>query len=158
MLGPQHNDVQFLGFRHERLHVDPRFIPERVWHDERFRNPVPGYATTPISYVWPEGADAQVMLDDIDPQAPLPPWYRLRRRKRLRTQADYPDEWARSRSWHAALVAAYRDVALGSAGICPHQGADLATFQPDADGRVTCPLHGLRWNIATGKLAVPLAL
>ena len=101
-LGPLHNDVQFLGFRHERCHINPRFTPEGVWHDERFRNPAPRYATTPISYVWPEGADAQVMIDDIDPQAPLPPWYRLRRRKRLRTQADYPDEWARSRSWHAA--------------------------------------------------------
>ena len=55
VLGPLHDDAQFLGFRHERLHVDPRFIPERVWHDERFRNPAPGYATTPISYVWPEG-------------------------------------------------------------------------------------------------------
>ena len=158
VLGPLHNDAQFLGFRHERLHVDPRFIPEGVWHDERFRNPAPRYATTPISYVWPEGADDQVMIDDIDPQAPLPPWYRLRRRKCLRTQADYPEEWARSRSWRVALVAAYRDVALGSAEICPHQGADLATFQPDADGCVTCPLHGLCWNMTTRKLAVPLAL
>ena len=99
-----------------------------------------------------------MMLDDIDPQAPLERWYRLRRRKRLRTQADYPDEWARSRSWRAALVAAYRDVELGSAGICQHQGADLATFQPDADSCVTCPLHGLRWNMTTGRLAVPLFL
>ena len=127
MLGPQRNDAQFLGFRHERCHVAPRFIPERVWQDERFRNPALGYATTPISCVWPEGINDQV-LDDIDPQAPLQPWYRLRRRKCLRTQADYPDEWARSRNWHAALIAAYREVELGPAGACPHQGADLATF------------------------------
>ena len=90
MLGPQHNAVQFLGFRHERLHANPRFIPERVWHDARFRNPVPGYATTPISYVWPEEADGQVMLDDIDPQAPLQTRHRLRRRKRLRTGLTIP--------------------------------------------------------------------
>lgn len=155
VVGPLHDDAEFLGFRHEHFHVDPRFIPIRVWDSERFRNPVLGYAATPISHVWPEGADEQVMLDDIDPQAPLRSWYRLRRRKCLRTQADYPEEWARSRSWYAALVAAYREVELGPPGVCPHQGADLSTFHLDADGCVTCPLHGLRWHMETGRLAVP---
>ena len=28
--------------------------------------------------------------------------------------------------------------------LCPHRKVDLSQFLPDADGLVTCPLHGLR--------------
>lgn len=30
--------------------------------------------------------------------------------------------------------------------VCPHKGYSLEGIDPDADGVVTCPLHGSRWN------------
>lgn len=38
-------------------------------------------------------------------------------------------------------------------GKCPHWGVDLSRIKPDADGCVTCPLHGLRFNLSTGRMA-----
>lgn len=35
--------------------------------------------------------------------------------------------------------------------ICPHHGASLKSC-PVVDGVVTCPQHGMKWNVKTGKL------
>ncbi|HEY4344123.1 MAG TPA: Rieske 2Fe-2S domain-containing protein [Parvibaculum sp.] len=36
---------------------------------------------------------------------------------------------------------------------CPHMGAPLDHVEPDADGCITCPWHGYRFNVATGLSA-----
>lgn len=36
--------------------------------------------------------------------------------------------------------------------VCPHKGFSLTGLPQDADGIVTCPGHGLRWNLRTGRL------
>jgi hypothetical protein len=36
---------------------------------------------------------------------------------------------------------------------CPHKGMPLDGMPIDAEGRVVCPGHGLRWNLKTGKLS-----
>lgn len=36
--------------------------------------------------------------------------------------------------------------------LCPHKGVPLASLPVEADGCVTCPGHGLRWDVRTGKL------
>jgi hypothetical protein len=38
--------------------------------------------------------------------------------------------------------------------VCPHQNYPLDECTPDENGTVTCPLHGLKWNIHTKKLDV----
>lgn len=38
----------------------------------------------------------------------------------------------------------------GNGWVCPHKGFDLGVMAPDADGTITCPLHGLRINSVTG--------
>ncbi len=35
---------------------------------------------------------------------------------------------------------------------CPHKNIPLNGLQPDSDGNVICPGHGLKWNLATGQL------
>lgn len=37
-------------------------------------------------------------------------------------------------------------------GRCPHRNFPLNGLEPDSDGNVICPGHGLKWNLATGKL------
>lgn len=52
--------------------------------------------------------------------------------------------------WLAALEGAYCDRTLVN-GHCPHRrGANVA---PSPDGTIICPLHGLRWDAATGRPA-----
>lgn len=36
---------------------------------------------------------------------------------------------------------------------CPHHGTNLVSCKP-VDGVVTCPQHGLKWNVKTGELVV----
>ena len=59
--------------------------------------------------------------------------------------------------WLDELRQAYRNRRLDQEMTCPHRGAPLAGLQPDADGNVTCPLHRLRWNLKTGRMAPKLA-
>ncbi len=49
-----------------------------------------------------------------------------------------------------ALVTHFRDKPL-SCLRCPHKGVNLADIAPDRWGHVTCPAHGLRWNVRTGR-------
>jgi hypothetical protein len=73
-----------------------------------------------------------------------PAEYRLRKCKRA--MPEYP----RHMPWRISLAHAYAKEKLRN-GICPHKGTDLTTC-PVVDGIVTCPGHGLRWNVTTGKL------
>lgn len=34
---------------------------------------------------------------------------------------------------------------------CPHKGINLADIEPDGNGYVVCPAHGLKWNIKSGR-------
>ncbi|HVP31657.1 MAG TPA: Rieske (2Fe-2S) protein [Myxococcota bacterium] len=52
----------------------------------------------------------------------------------------------------------WRIVARGSAlvvhdAVCPHLGGPLASALPDEQGCVTCPWHGYRFDVATGRSA-----
>lgn len=50
-------------------------------------------------------------------------------------------------------IAAYHKPLHPSCRTCPHRGINLALVPPDAEGRITCPGHGLRWHAATGEPA-----
>jgi len=54
------------------------------------------------------------------------------------------------------LVEPEREVALGDVAcrfstVCPHLGGPLADATVDADGVVTCPWHGHRFDVRTGR-------
>ena len=72
--------------------------------------------------------------------------------------ADYPPYAVCSSDGNANSKREYCGCTRLKAGlICPHKGADLSTFEPDERDCVTCPLHGLTWNVRTGEL-VPAPL
>lgn len=68
-----------------------------------------------------------------------------RKKKCYRNQVEFP------RSFCAQLEPLYRHGRLKN-NICPHKGANLSGCAPDEYGRVICPLHGLRWDKATGEM------
>lgn len=47
-------------------------------------------------------------------------------------------------------VVARGDTIVAHANVCPHLGGPLDAAAPDADGCVTCPWHGYRFDPATG--------
>lgn len=75
----------------------------------------------------------------------------IRRTRRKRRRPMPPHPFARSPGFEVpagftAMVAAYSaggETAEAPEGICPHRGADLTGLEPDADGTVVCPQHGL---------------
>ena len=134
VIGPKHDDVEFFKFTYPHYHVDHRFI---------------------------RCSDARA----IERQA-----YPLHGRPDLGRPLGAP-RWSRRkcvRTWFGSIIPTTRYVdtrplyelraafmgkqcARDAAGgfICPHRNAPLGSIEPRA-GVITCPLHGLRIDAATG--------
>lgn len=138
VLGPKHEDAEFINFPKSHYHFDFRFFSVQQWDY---------ILESSYSFLDEWRIFAQV-LQALHADKPLPPVV-MRRRKCLRPMPDYVP--ASKIPWRAALAAAYADKTLVDGHICPHRGASLRGIAPDGDGCVTCPLHGLRFDVTTGK-------
>lgn len=146
VLGDFHEDKLDVGFDPWHFHLDFRFL--RKWHLRRFRDEIRGHndaaffaRASPLQLH--SGGGGQFTADN-------PPLVVLKRRLCKREWTQNPALYEKTH-FVAALERRYATAYL-KAGRCPHRGADLSTIAPDADGCVECPLHGLRWNVATGRL------
>ena len=162
VLGPIHSDREHIKADFQHLHVDYRFLNLEIRRslddliddcgDIRCINRV--YSRT-ISHVWPRGHDEPVELNKIHPMEIHPSsWISVRPRK---YQGPYPPYPYENVPWLHELSQAYAERTLIEGTICPHRGTDLAGFVPDDDGVVTCPLHGLRWCVGTGRIVANTA-
>ena len=135
VLGPKHEDADYIGFEHEHYHFDWRFVDRDVF-DTLYYDKLDGH----ILFAW--------ALTDLRNQIPLGPviW---RRRKCHRPMPDFPRHLP---MWLLTLEAAYADRVLTDALVCPHRGVALGGLARDTVGCVVCPLHGLRWNLETRRL------
>jgi hypothetical protein len=143
VLGPEHEDAEFINFPHQHYHLDWRFAPgpalrhiQAAYERQRGRR---------AKWINREHLPFGAVIHSADAPSPV-----LRRARCLRQWPEYPAEKAK---WLPSLSAAYRDESLRRNRFCPHRGVDVLTLPPDAAGCVTCPLHGLRWDLATGRLA-----
>lgn len=150
VIGPKHNDDKFLNFPYLHYHVDARFITETLWR----RLDRSGYDATDVVTRRPlcSLACPRVYKNGIAQRASHPP--RLWAVKRCaRHWEPYPqgDQPSVMRLHHhfAGQQADYKD----GQWLCPHRQVGLGSLVPDDDGFVTCPLHGLRINCATGRVA-----
>jgi hypothetical protein len=146
VIGPKHNNARCLNFDHQHYHPDPRFIgPRRSEDDWKF---------------WRYVAGAPIMTSEKLNRSglPKPVW---RRRKCLRlanpfiarvqglvaTNGNWRcllDEWTGKQARHD-----------GRGWVCPHRAVPLADHAP-VDGVITCPLHMLRIDAATGIVLPPI--
>ena len=169
VLGPAHTDAEIIKFPYHHFHVDYRFLTKRQrQHADAHRvsslnHTVFAYPIT-VSSVWPEGVTEEEFMarperrelarglikGGVLPKMPPmdPTWYRTRRK---RCSGEYP-AYPPTTTWLRELEEAYKDSRLSESMVCPHRGADLSGFRPNDDGIVTCPLHGLKWHVRTGKL------
>jgi len=131
VLLPGHTDAEIVNFPHFHYHLDTRFLPQFL-EDSLYRA-----TTAPL-----------MTYERLNPGGLPEPV--LRRRRCQRRQYDM--SWLPKKSgWPQELQKAFRRQTLKPGRVCPHKGICLKS-QPVVDGVVTCPGHGLRWNVETGKL------
>ena len=171
VIGPFHDDAEFIGFSDRHWHIDYRFISAelaRSMEEYARRNvadevlhPVYNLVITSVCPIglrplpldgYEVGAGEQLTNNDTGERIRLPrhTWMRRNRRRCRRAYPSYP--FMRPQ-WLPELERAYLHRRLQEGSVCPHRGAPLGGLQPDQDGNATCPLHGLRWNIQTGRMA-----
>lgn len=146
VMGPRHADAEHLNFPAVHYHLDLRFLSRHQleWIGCSWRGPEVEAAALPLS----EHRDGT--------HGPLPE-PTLRRLRCRRADHGYPTERVAKARGFRALWAAYagRRCRRGKAGfICPHRHFPLASIVA-LDGIITCPLHGLRIDAASGIVLPP---
>lgn len=143
IIGPKHEDSEFIGFPWQHFHIDWRFAATEV---------ADGLASRRLGasgmYAWPvqcpDTRGVQVILEGPT----------VRRMTYKRALPPFP--------WHAAnwltpLQAKYACAKLTN-GKCPHRGIPVEAMIDLGGGILECPGHGLRWNALTGESLKPFAL
>ena len=160
VIGSIHSDPEHVRANFLHVHVDFRFLTQKTRDDliEKMEksslifkaNPV---HSTPISIIWPLDFDKPIQISDNRLEAvPESSWLKVQSRRYLGPFPEYPTNIV---PWHRALSEAYADRTLVNDTICPHQATDLSGIEPDQEGIITCPLHGLKWRARTGKIVMP---
>ncbi|MBN8826465.1 MULTISPECIES: Rieske 2Fe-2S domain-containing protein [unclassified Spirosoma] len=132
LMGEQHNDIEIINVTSEHYHIDWRFVRNRNFA-----------IATDTDYSEVIGLEHGII---IMPEHILR--IETRRMKCKRDFRDYPSQIA---PWFTKLQEKYAHTTAKN-GRCPHKGFDMTTIKPDAEGCITCPLHGLKWNATAWKL------
>lgn len=147
VIGPAHEDAEHLNFAYWHYHVDVRFVPAPMFQRLAAEEPLYGEH---FARVFPLMCHHGMPLFFTRGYFPAP----VLRRRRCARQWQYYDMTAVA-PWMQTLEHAYRDARLVR-GRCPHRAADLRSLPVDETGCVECPLHGLVWHVASGRM-VPRA-
>lgn len=130
VIGNLHNDVEFFDFHTKHFHLDYRFVRVRKSLLGRVKAaPLHAHSSTPLS-------------------KPI-----FRRRKCLREQVIFDGPSKIMTPFRKSFAG--HQCASGKRGwVCPHRHVALGST-PAIGGVITCPLHGLRINAATGLVLAP---
>lgn len=153
VIGVAHNDAQCLNFPTLHYHIDARFLAKRVdygwWWRSAFASPMCSHDGDHVTWKSrPYNADG----------FPAPVW-----RKRLCRRPGNPilDHMAKlaaaNAGWrcHFEMWTGKQARHDGRGWVCPHRAVPLADHAA-VDGVITCPLHLLRIDAATGLVLPPL--
>lgn len=137
VIGTKHNDARYGFGAVTHYHFDYRFLRQGLmdWIDLR-RSGLTGPPESPLDWVLPE----QALHEDF---AHLEPMVCLR---------EMPEHefFHNSNVW--LLQPHFKDKRIDPKDpMCAHHKVCLASLKAK-DGAVTCPAHGLRWNLKSGEL------
>lgn len=137
VIGPPHEDREYIGVASTHYHVDWRFVLEHQWQRHiRWR---------------PEAEALGVILHQKD----ITEGPKYLRRPCLREMPTFPVVLSPASTpikFLAKLEDAFADAALPACRTCPHRGMPLDAMRPDVDGVLVCPGHGLAWDTKSGRL------
>lgn len=144
VMGAFHSDAEIINFKEWHYHIDWRFVSKLPLLDV-FGSALKGFADPPKrNYITP-----LVTTPRMNPNGLPKP---VMRRRKCQRPHSLPWE-IKKKFWLQDLEKAYAGCKLAAGHVCPHRGYDLSHEPVDASGIVTCPLHGLRWNINSGEAA-----
>jgi hypothetical protein len=160
---PKHHDRE-VGFNLEHYHIDGRFLTGAQWRffdGKKFvksgRPKEFHLAAAPLLYISPGYTGGYLPF-------PEPQYRRLRLLWEIVYPADYLlNNFPGGQTPIHQIAAAHKGKSLADPTgrqICPHKGAALAGVRRDADGGVTCPLHGLSFgpdHVCVGLRRAPKA-
>jgi hypothetical protein len=136
--GRKHNDIEYFNFAALHYHIDPRFLTRRqvkeVWCSGS-RTVLQELQAQPLSHTGLKSGPPKPTLQRMKCTLSHAEWGHSGAKKVLALNADYAGKQCRNGKF--GLVCPHKQFPLGSA---------LAI-----DGVITCPLHGLRIDAATGK-------
>lgn len=141
VIGPKHQDFDFFNFDEAHYHIDARFLTAKQRKHAK-EGPMWRYGIAENVQAAPLGAHHQ-----HDDKLPTP---KFKRRKCWTEDVGYVyGDKPQIQNLRKHFAGA--QCPEGSAGwICPHRKAPLGSVAV-IDGVITCPLHGLRIDAATGK-------
>lgn len=148
--GPQHDDIEHIGFAPQHWHPDLRFLTKA-----QLISLTQLYGSFRMEALYSEGSDDTYRAHAHQIGAYFVTQVAERPRLCRRLQPMYP-RFRMSWYWLHNLEAAFQDRKVAECRRCPHRGVPLGNLPRDSQGRVVCPAHGLRWNLNTGRLS-PMA-
>lgn len=142
VIGPLHTDTEFFAFKQDHYHIDARFLSRRLRQvaDET---------------IWYYSAAAHIQAAPLHAYSDAPPLPKpvMARRRCVSTGPSY-EHGEKKPILELRAHFAGTQCERGKGGwICPHRKASLGSIAA-IDGVITCPLHGLRFDAATG-VALP---
>ena len=155
VIGPRHEDARDLDFPHLHYHLDSRFLTKaelesiRIWGKDDAYSVASSVVTEPVGIE----TDSGCLIE----YGRLPSRTTLQKRRCARLHLPFPDsgrEQIKRRVGSDRIGDRYGPIAepirkADGRILCPHRKVDLSQFTPDADGIVTCPLHGLKVRCVT---------
>lgn len=156
---PKHEDAEHLNFPWGHYHVDPRFLSSRDWARCKGWSMPWGHARegwdrdghaftqrTPLNKRAPAGSGVEIVPH------PKVVWRRMRC---ARVEIPYQHHDKNGIQSIASAHEGRTCKRARSGWVCPHRPVPLGSIAPDAQGVITCPLHGLRIR-ATDGVVLPL--
>lgn len=148
IIGPLHEDKEYIGVADRHWHYDFRFIANLPCHDE---------STNFGRACFEERTDGSKNVVNVNSAVAI------HRRKCFRVMPEYKTTYVNGTirtpvPFLFDLERAYADTKMNTdTMICPHRGIPLKG-QPIRDGCVLCCGHGLQWNVKTGELVPRVAV
>lgn len=146
VIGPQHEDKEFINFPARHWHPDRRFITQE-WFDDLEADGASHWAIALTLY--PSTHSSAFVHHATNEPMVVDGGRRVMTCKRL--VESFCERDGKPPRWLPKLEAAYKDDRLRNM-ICPHRGISCVGVIPEADGGIVCVGHGLKWNPKTGEM------
>lgn len=146
VIGPLHEDREFINFPARHWHPDRRFISQ-AWFVDLIRGGSSHWAVA----LTPYPSTHSLTFSHFTPDEPLVTDGGRKIMTCRRLVGSFVKRDGKPPLWLPKLEAAYKGERLRGM-ICPHRGISCVGVKPEADGGIVCPGHGLKWNPETGEM------
>lgn len=143
IIGPLHEDAEFVNFPDRHWHPDRRFVSAAWLKAKGAGHWAVVFTPFPCKTVGGSKPPAEPFVVDGG--------RRILTCKRLVASMVHP-RFGAPPPWIQKLEKVFQHERLRERMICPHRGISCVGVAAESDGGVVCPGHGLKWNPKTGEM------